>query len=152
MKLICIFLFIVPFVTIGQISGKVTGITDGDTFTLLTGNNQQLKIRLYGIDCPEKGQDYGKQCKLFLSNLIFSKNVQLQGKGFDRYKRTLAIVFINGVNVNEEMLHNGMAWHFIKYDKNAAWDAIQAQAKKQKLGLWSLPNAIAPWEWRKQRK
>lgn len=151
MKFLSILFILSPLFVICQITGKVVGITDGDTFTLLTEKNQQIKIRFYGIDCPEKGQEYGSQCKIFLSNLIFSKQVKIETKGLDRYKRTLAIVFLKDVNINEEMLINGMAWHFTKYDKNTKWEKMQQTAKQKKLGLWSLHNSIPPWDWRKKK-
>ncbi|MGI8598200.1 MAG: thermonuclease family protein [Chitinophagaceae bacterium] len=125
---------------------------DGDTFTLLTNEKIQVKIRLHGIDCPENGQPFSKAAKDFLSALIFYKVVEVEKKDIDRYGRTIGIVSINGKNVNEAFLIAGLAWHYTYYDKNVTWSAFQNEAMKQKAGLWSEPNPVAPWEWRRIKK
>ena len=147
-----IFLLFVANITYGQIQGKVVGIIDGDTFTLLTSENKQIKIRLHGIDCPEGRQDFGNQAKQYLSNLIFSKHLKIQDKGLDRYGRTIGIVFFDNMNINEAMLSNGMAWHFKKYDKNPKWDNLESEARILKKGLWAQENPTPPWEWRSNKK
>ena len=148
--LILVFLFL-PFSLFAQLRGKVVSISDGDTFTILTEEKIQIKIRLYGIDCPEKGQEFGQVCKEYLSKLIFNKLVEVENKGYDRFKRTLGVVFVNQINVNEKMLEEGMAWHFKKYDRSLRWSLIEEKAKSEKRGLWSNPNFIAPWEYRKNK-
>ncbi len=144
-----LFVLFCPFSLFAQIQGKAVAISDGDTFTLLTNDQRQLKIRLYGIDCPEKGQAFGTKAKEKLSELIFGKDLTVTDRGLDRYGRTLGIVFHGGLNICEEMIRNGFAWHFIRYDNNKVWDILEEQARKERLGLWSDPAPVAPWELRK---
>lgn len=134
-------------------TGKVVGISDGDTFTLLTQDNAQLKVRLYGIDTPESKQPFGTVAKQYLSQLIFGKKVYYEVKDIDRYKRTVAVVFTqNGLNVNEEMIKAGYAWHYKQYDKNPDWDHLEKEARLKKAGLWVDKRALPPWEYRKQAR
>jgi len=155
MRLLWFLLFIVACNTPNtpDANGKVVRIADGDTFTMLTTNNQQVKIRLYGIDCPERAQDFGTVARQKLSDLIFGQIVRIDKKDTDRYGRTIAIVFNNkGVNVNEEMLRTGFAWHYREYDQNPAWDDLVFSAQRQNLGLWAKPNPTPPWLWRKAKR
>lgn len=136
-----------------QLSGRVVAIADGDTFTLLTAQNQQVKIRLHGIDCPEKKQPYSNNAKAYTSSLVFGKQVSVQVKNIDRYGRTIGVVFLEDKrNVNELLLQAGWAWHFKKYDQNARWAAMEHQARRNRKGLWADPNPIAPWDWRAMKK
>ncbi len=150
LKFLFLLLFI-PFTSSAQLTGKVVAIADGDTFTMLV-DNKQVKIRLHGIDCPEKKQDFGTVAKEFLSAQIFGKVVTAQKMGTDRYRRTIAMVTVDGINVNETLLKAGLAWHFIEYDKNPAWTEMEVAARRLKKGLWAQPNAIPPWEFRKRKK
>lgn len=151
LKFVLCFLFL-PLFSFSQLKGKVIKITDGDTFVLLTGNKEQIKIRLHGIDAPEKKQDYGTVSKNYLSNLVFKKDITIEFKNRDRYGRSIGIAFVEGVNMNEKMLAEGMAWHFKKYDTNSQWSALETKAKEEKKGLWSQSNPVAPWEWRVRKK
>lgn len=135
--------------THAQLVGKVVSIADGDTFTMLI-DKEQVKIRLQGVDCPEKGQDFGNVAKEFLSGYVFSKVVTVKKIGTDRYGRTIGMVTIDGANVNEKLLEAGLAWHYKKYDHNPAWAALETEAKKDKKGLWSIPNPVPPWDYRKR--
>jgi micrococcal nuclease len=129
--------------------GRVVSIIDGDTFIVLLNNNQQEKIRLHGIDCPEKNQDFGQAAKKKLSELIFSQKVLVKRTDKDRYGRTIAVVYDDKNNcVNEEMIRTGYAWHYLKYDNNKAWAQLETEARLAKRGLWFQPNAIPPWKWR----
>ena len=132
------------------IQGKVIGIQDGDSITLLLDNHVQLKVRLEGIDCPENNQDFGTKAKLFTSDLAFSKYVTVHKSGVDRYGRTLGYVILpDNTNLNEELLKAGLAWHFIKYNSSQKLSQLESEAKSQKIGLWQMPNPIAPWDFRK---
>ncbi len=88
----------VYFLFIGNITGKVIRIIDGDTIVVLTSNNEQIKIRLEGIDCPESNQDFGTQAKRATSDLCFGKQVRVVQSGTDRYGRVLARVFVPFIN------------------------------------------------------
>ena len=134
---------------ISQITGKVVSIHDGDTFTLLDGSNTQIKVRLHGIDCPELHQAYGSKAKDYTSGLIFGKQVTLKTNGKDRYGRTIAIVLLqDGRVLNELLLKDGYAWHYLKYDNNLLWSDYEASARSNKRGLWQDSNPVAPWDYR----
>jgi len=134
--------------------GKVVGISDGDTITVLH-NNKGEKVRLYGIDTPEKRQDFGNRAKQFTSNMVFGKYVEVDPVTKDRYSRTVGLVYINGQCLNEELVRAGFAWVYIQYCKKTIctdWSRIETAAKANKNGLWSHSNPIPPWEFRHKRK
>jgi micrococcal nuclease len=135
-----------------EIAGKVISIADGDTFTMLVQGNKQVKIRLHGIDCPEKGQDYGEAAKKYLSSLIslHHDSVKVIWKNKDRYRRKIGIAYSGKTNINEVLLQNGLAWHYTQYDKNPQWSQMEAAARNAKLNLWSRSKPVPPWEWRKK--
>ena len=129
---------------------KVVGIKDGDTFKVLY-NNSEITIRLNHIDCPEKNQPYGKNAKWKASDLCFGKMVKIVSNGKkDRYKRLIAEVYCNKININKELVKNGLAWHFKKYSSDNDYAKLEIQARKLKVGLWQQSNPIAPWNWRKK--
>lgn len=143
MRLLILFLPLLLF----AISGKVVSIHDGDTITILQ-DKQQIKVRLFGIDAPELKQPYGKKSKQFLSNLIAGKNVEVDENGKDRYKRTIGTIYVNGTDINAQMVANGYAWAYRKFSKK--YTAQESKAKKQGLGLWRDKEPIPPWEWRRR--
>jgi endonuclease YncB( thermonuclease family) len=130
---------------------KVIGIKDGDTFVVLMDGKEQV-IRLEHIDCPEKKQPFGNKAKQFASDLCFGKYVQLNDKKkYDRNKRLISeIILTNGINVNKELVRNGLAWHFKKYSKDSDYSELELSARNSQIGIWSEPNPIAPWDWRKR--
>ena len=134
-----------------QLTGKVISIADGDTFTMMV-NNESIRVRLHGIDCPEKGQDFSKSAKEFLSHRIATKTVSVKKMDTDRYGRIIGIVTIDTINLNESLLKRGLAWHYKQYDENPVWAKFEEQARKQKIGLWSLAFPLPPWEFRKSKK
>jgi|LGVF01.1.fsa_nt_gb endonuclease YncB( thermonuclease family) len=107
-----ILLLILPSLTWAW-QGKVVGISDGDTITVLH-NNRGEKVRLYGIDTPEKRQDFGNKAKQFTSNMVFGKHVEVESVTKDRYGRTVGLIYINGQCLNEELIRTGFAWVYIK--------------------------------------
>jgi len=135
-----------------EITGKVVGVHDGDSITVLAAGNLQLKVRLEGIDAPELKQPFSQQSKEALSGLVFGKTICLLVTGKDRYKRTLAVVMVEGLNVNREMVLRGLAWRYEKYSKDAALLAAQDEAKAARRGLWSDAAPLPPWEWRSKAK
>jgi len=152
-------IFLVLLITLSQLStadsltGKVVGISDGDTLTLLK-DKQQYKIRLSEIDTPEKGQPYGNKAKQALSALVFGKTVTVEVETTDRYGRTVGKVYSGDIDVNAEMVRNGHAWVYRKYAKDENLYQLEAAAKKNELGLWGLSEAqqIPPWEWRQGKR
>lgn len=132
---------------------KVVGVKDGDTFVVLIDNKEQV-VRLEHIDCPEKKQAFGSKAKQIASDLCFGQYVQLKHKyKYDRNKRLIAEVILkNGVNVNKELVKKGLAWHFKKYSDNLDYAKLEIKARKLRVGVWSDPTPIAPWEFRKMKK
>ena len=144
-----ILLLIMLHVSLFAFPAKVIKISDGDTITALSGK-EQTKVRLYGIDAPEKKQDYGQRSKQFLASLIAGQVVEVEPKGKDRYKRTLGIIYYKGQDINAQMVLNGYAWAYVKYSK--IYVDQEKTARKNKLGLWQSSNPTPPWEWRKGSK
>lgn len=141
-----------PLISGAQIKGKVILVSDGDTFTLLTPDKQRLQIGLFGVDAPELGQDFSEEAKNYLGDLLFFDTVNVAVKGIDASGKTLGIVSIFKINVNERMLQQGLAWHNIKFDNNPTWTEYENRARQLKKGLWSKPNPVSPWQWRTDHK
>jgi micrococcal nuclease len=144
----------------GEITGKVVSIADGDTITILTAEKKQVKIRLNGIDAPERGQPFGTKSKEMLSHIIGKSDVRVETHGEDRYGRTIGDVLVRTpnsaasdpeANLNFMMVANGYAWHYVRYapDNKKLADA-EKHARELKLGLWADASPVAPWDWRKQ--
>lgn len=137
------------------ITGRVVGVTDGDTIKVLDASNTEYKIRLAGIDAPEKKQAFGQASKKSLSDLVFDKQVKVDWNKQDRYGRTVGKVIVNGVDANLEQVKRGMAWFYKKYQNEQPLqdrlDYLHAQeaAEKERIGLWADNNPIAPWDFRK---
>lgn len=154
-RLLFIFLFaVIPVLCMAQrFTVKVVGISDGDTFTAINNDNLQLKIRIYGIDAPEKKQAFGNKSKEYLSSLIFGKNVTVNVQSQDGWGRHIAYVYTqDGQDVSLLMLQAGMAWHFVKYDNTASYSAAETRARRDNKGLWTDKNPIAPWDFRSQSR
>ncbi len=151
---LCLFLLLTLPTLTWAWSGKVVGVADGDTITVLR-DKEQVKIRLYGIDCPEKGQAFGKRAKQFTSKMVFGKVVEVEVMDTDRYGRTVALVAVNKQILNEELLKAGYAWVYYQYCHEMichAWADYQFAAKLDKRGLWVGPDPIPPWEFRRKRR
>lgn len=135
-------------------TGKVVGITDGDTIKVLH-DHQEVKIRLHGVDTPEKKQAYGNAAKKATAKLTAGKIVKVEQTDTDRYHRTVAIITVAGVNVNQALVQSGYAWVYPKYCKQEFcrdWLKLEEQAKKARIGLWKDSNPEPPWIWRKTSK
>lgn len=141
-----------------QVQGRVVGVADGDTVTVLDDRKVQHKVRLAGIDAPEKGMPYGQRSKQYLSDLVFGKNVTLEGDKVDRYGRTVAKVLLNGRDVNLAQIAAGMAWHYKKYDREQSsndrmlYGAEELNARAARRGLWGDAQPVAPWDWRAEKR
>jgi len=145
----------VSLIALGKeiLSGKVIKVTDGDTITILNADLKQIKIRLHGIDTPEEKQDFGTRAKQFTSTLAFGKTVSVKVLNKDRYGRSVGMVFLpDGRSLNKELLRAGLAWHFKQYDKSTEFANLELAARTKKIGVWSMRNAIAPWEFRKMKR
>jgi micrococcal nuclease len=131
-----------------NISGPVVSVLDGDTIEVLH-NTRPERVRLSGIDCPEKGQAFGKRAKQAASELVFGKQVRLQTHGKDKYGRTLAdVLLLDETNVNHALVRDGWCWWYQKYapgDTVLEW--LEKEAREAKKGLWTDPQPVPPWEW-----
>ena len=139
----------------------VVGVSDGDTITArcgFPGSYDQVKVRINGVDAPEKKQPFGQRAKEAMSDLVFGRSVDLACHKVDRYGRSVCKVSVNGRDVGLEMLALGMAWWYRSYAKEqsredrANYETMEAQARESRLGLWRDANPVAPWEWRKERR
>jgi len=131
--------------------GKVVGVSDGDTITVLHDGIAE-KIRLYGIDCPEKRQAFGKRAKKFTSSMVFGRIVEARPITTDRYGRTIAWIYVDGACLNEELLKAGLAWHYKRYSSEKHLAELETQARQKKAGLWNDPYSIPPWDFRHSKR
>ena len=138
----------VSFSTWADFTGKVVGVADGDSITVLR-DQEQVKVRLVEIDAPEMGQAFGNRSKQALEALVKGHEVRVVERGKDKYHRTLGRVYRGDLDVNAEQVRQGMAWVFREYAKDATLDPIEAEAKEQKRGLWRDSDPVPPWEWRR---
>ncbi len=168
--LVSIEIFTKSFPLCKYVNIEIFKIIDGDTISILLDysisshtdgkiiciqKKIEEKIRLFGIDCPEPDQLYGKEAKQYLSKLIKNKKVDINEIDRDYYCRPVALIYNKNVCVNEELIKNGLAWVYPKYCKKdfcKEWEKYQEIAKKKKLGLWSLKNPIPPWEFRRKKR
>ncbi|MCI0427830.1 MAG: thermonuclease family protein [Nitrospiraceae bacterium] len=134
------------------------GVADGDTITVLGFNRAQHRVRLAGIDAPEKSQAYGNASKQHLSALVFGQNITVVYHKTDRYGRTLGTVLVHGRDVNLGQVKTGLAWHYKQYQgeqrpkDRAAYAQAEVNARKNRFGLWRDSHPIPPWEFRRKRK
>lgn len=140
------------FIDAAELEGRVVGISDGDTLTLLDAGNQQHRIRLAQIDAPEKSQAFGADSKTQLSNLAYGKRVRVEIVDTDRYGRTVGTVWTDGVNANKEMVRAGLAWVYRQYATDPDLFRIESEAKANGKGLWAEPSPTPPWEYRRKKR
>ncbi len=134
--------------------GQVVGVSDGDTITLLDANKTQHKIRLAGIDAPEKAQAFGQASKKSLSDLVYRKQVAVYWEKKDRYQRTLGKVTLNELDICLEQVKRGMAWHYKQYQRDQSpedrlkYDQAEKEARQNRVGLWADESPIEPSKFR----
>jgi micrococcal nuclease len=147
---ILFFLFFPSFSLASDFSGRVVAILDGDTIEVLH-NRTTERVRLAGIDCPEKKQAFGQRAKQATSTLSFGQQVTVDRIGKDRYGRTLgAVELMDGTNLNYALVHQCWCWWYRKYAPDyAILQALEAEARGAKKGLWADSNPVPPWVWRK---
>lgn len=131
------------------VTGRAVRIIDGDTFVLLMDNDFDTRVRLDGIDCPERRQAFSQRAKQTLSDLIFDQEIKVYYDKKDGFGRVLGEVYIGNVNVNHEMVRKGMAWHFVKYSDDETLARLEREARRDRVGIWSEPNPVPPWEYRR---
>jgi endonuclease YncB( thermonuclease family) len=140
------------------LTGRVVGVSDGDTVTVLTAENRQFKIRLSGIDAPEKKQPFGAHAKQTLARQLFGQPVVVEWSKTDRYGRIVGKIEVDGVDANLEQIREGSAWVYTQYlrELSAAdrklYREVEQQARSQRAGLWHDAHPEPPWEWRKEKR
>lgn len=138
--------------------GRVVGVADGDTLTLLDARLRQRRIRLLGVDAPESGQPFGGASKRQLGGLIFGRPAQARCGKPDRYGREVCQVLVDGVDVGQAQIVAGMAWYYARYGGGlpavlrARYSAAHTAAKAERRGLWSDAEPRPPWDWRAERR
>ena len=153
-----VLLLALPLAQADTLTGRVVRVTDGDTIVVLDASKIQHKIRLQGIDAPERSQAFGTKSKENLSNLVAGKSVLVDYSKYDRYQRILGKVLVNGEDVNLEQVEAGMAWHYKKYQREQSpsdrikYSDAELEARRRNLGLWRDPNPIPPWDYRRAER
>jgi micrococcal nuclease len=150
---LCFFISSFSAVLASDFTGPVVSVLDGDTIEVLH-NDHAERIRLSGIDCPEKGQAFGNRAKQAASALVFGKDVILQTHGQDKYKRTLAdVLLLDGTNVNHTLVEDGWCWWYRKYAPgDTVLEGLETEAREGRKGLWADPQPVAPWVYRKIKR
>lgn len=134
--------------------GQVVGVSDGDTITLLDANKTQHKIRLAGVDAPEKDQPFGQASKKSLSDLIFNKQVNVYWEKKDRYQRVLGKVTLGEQDICLEQVKRGMSWHYKQYERDQTpedrmkYTLAEKDARENRIGLWADESPVEPSKFR----
>jgi endonuclease YncB( thermonuclease family) len=145
-------------VTAATYTGRVVGISDGDTLTVLDAERRQHKIRLAGIDAPEKRQAWGQRAQQFLGERVFQRMVRVEVSKKDRYGREIDKVLLDGEDINLELVRAGLAWHYRAYereqppDERGQYAEAELQARERRQGLWSDTHPVAPWDFRRRAR
>lgn len=140
------------------LQGKVVSVADGDTITVLDSQKTQHKIRLQGIDAPERAQAFGNKSKQSLHEMVHGKQVTVDYQKKDKYGRVVGKILLNNTDVCLEQLKRGMAWHYKQYaneqpkEDRETYSLAEQQAKTELKGLWKDKHPVPPWEFRKQNK
>ena len=140
------------------IEGRIVGVHDGVTITLLDAEHRQHKIRLDGIDAPELGQPFGRASKQHLAELLANREAVAECSKTDRYRREVCRVMVGGADAGLEQVRAGLAWFFRRYakelppDRRQQYADMEAQAQAERRGLWADTEQVAPWDWRAQSR
>lgn len=141
-------------VSAAQLFGVVVALADGDTLTVLDGSNTQHKVRLSGIDAPEKSQAYGDLSRMHLAELVFRRQVVVEWTKRDKYGRVVGKVFVDGLDSGFAQVEAGLAWHYKAYQREqstedrVAYQVAEDAARSKRMGLWKDPSSIPPWNFR----
>lgn len=147
------FLLLTPITGLAW-STKIVEVVDGDTLVVLR-DGQRTEVRLYGIDCPERDQDYGQQATALTTALGTGRNVEIEERTVDSYGRVVALVKVDGLLLNALIIENGFAWVYRQYCKEqfcSAWIKLEKTARAQHKGIWAGSNTTPPWEWRNKQR
>ncbi|ENZ4286619.1 thermonuclease family protein [Citrobacter farmeri] len=144
-------LFVVTFSTTADINGRIVRVLDGDTVEILETDNQLTRVRLAGIDAPEKKQPFGQRSRQALTSMVVQRTVTVTGTDTDHYGRLLGTVWLGKTDVNAAQIRNGLAWAYRFHGKAIRPDYVilENEARRQAAGLWSVAGQTEPWRWRK---
>ncbi len=138
-----------------EFEGQVVGIADGDTITVRHGQTTE-RVRLYGVDCPERSQAFGQAARKFTSKAVFRQTVRVTVEDVDRYGRSVGLVeYGSGRLLNLELVQAGLAWVYVHYCRLPLCEefkAEEAQARAARRGLWADPAPVPPWEFRRKER
>ena len=151
MKIILLFIIQYTLLSAHILTGKVVSVTDGDTIKILTKDKTLYKIRLTGIDAPERSQAFGKKSKYNLSRLVAGKIADIHYEKEDRYGRILGIVYVDDQDMNLRQIEDGYAWVYRRYCHRKDYYNAEEYAKAKKLGLWYDKHPTPPWDYRHRR-
>ena len=157
-RLILATLLLATSIHAAEYTGKVVGVADGDTITVLDSSKTQHKVRLAGIDAPEKAQAFGNRSKQSLSDMVYLKDVTIESNKIDRYGREVGKVIYNGADVCLEQVKRGMAWWYRDYryeqspEDRVLYEAAEDAAKAAMVGLWTDKEPLAPWAFRREKR
>lgn len=143
------------FLSAYAFEAKVVKVYDGDTATVISEDGRKLKIRLFGIDAPERDQDFGKKSGATLSRMINRKEVEIDVVAEDKYGRLVGIIYLGKRNINEEMVKKGLAWVYRRYCNRSECErfiALEDEARVKRKGLWDQSDPVAPWDYRRDKK
>lgn len=130
-------------------TATVVAVHDGDTISVRT-RDETIRIRLEGIDCPEYRQPFSARARQFTSSMVHRRTVTVEPRGRDQYDRLLARVRVNGTELNEALVRNGLAWHFARRTPDRVLADAERAARVARVGIWSQRNPVPPWEWRRR--
>jgi endonuclease YncB( thermonuclease family) len=131
---------------------RVVGVSDGDTITVLTKNNERLRVRLAEIDAPESSQAFGAKSKQALSSLCFGTEATISTANKDQYGRIVSRVVCSGVDAQQHMVGNGLAWVYARYATDKKLLSLEPIVRASRIGLWSDPQPVPPWEFRRSKR
>lgn len=131
-----------------EFAGQVIHVADGDTLDIIR-DGVKVRVRLFGIDCPEMAQPYGDAAKRFTAEASLDRRVALKTYGTDKYGRVLGDILLeDGRDLNRELVKAGLAWWYWKYSHDRGLEELERRARTDRVGLWADLNPVAPWEFR----
>ena len=132
-------------------TGRVSVVVDGNTVELVAAGNETIRLKLYGINCPELGQSFGEDARKFLEGLVLEKTVTVEWKGKDRWGNRMGALSLPGnVDPRYELLRQGLAWT-TEINPDAEFEAMKEKARETGTGLWKEKDPVPPWKFRRQQ-
>jgi len=165
---VALLLLLLPLCVAAEtLSGRVVRVVDGDTVYVLDGAKKQHKIRLAGIDAPERGQAFGTRSKDRMAELVAGQDVRVDWYKTDRWGRLIGTVWVASpdcrtascaktLDAGLALIKSGLAWHFKRYaheqpeEERERYAYAEEEVRASKAGLWRDPNPVSPWEWRRR--